>query len=191
MIEIRIHGRGGQGNVVAAYLLAGAAFEAGRYCQAFPAFGAERRGAPVQAYVRIDEKPILRRDAVRTPGFLIVQDAALLHETRLTAGLAKGGGILVNSDRDAADLKMEPQGDFLTIPATRLAVEHLGRPVPNVALLAALLTLTELLPIDALSRALANRFSGDILSRNENLAAAAARNVTPGLWREKTHAPGA
>ena len=78
MIEIRIHGRGGQGNVVAAYLLAAAAFDAGLQCQAFPAFGAERRGAPVVAFVRISETPIFRRNQVKHPAYLIIQDRTLL-----------------------------------------------------------------------------------------------------------------
>ncbi|RMD71774.1 MAG: pyruvate oxidoreductase subunit gamma, partial [Gammaproteobacteria bacterium] len=79
MIEIRIHGRGGQGNVVAAYLLAIAAFEEGKYSQAFPSFGAERRGAPVVAFVRASDTPFRRRCQVREPAFLIIQDHALLH----------------------------------------------------------------------------------------------------------------
>lgn len=97
MIEVRIHGRGGQGNVVAAYLLATAAFETGQHCQAFPSFGAERRGAPVTAYVRIAAQPIRRRCQVANPAFLLVQDAGLLHIPSTLEGLKPGGGILVNS----------------------------------------------------------------------------------------------
>jgi len=191
MTEIRIHGRGGQGNVVAAYLLAGAAFEAGRYCQAFPAFGAERRGAPVQAFVRIDDAPILRRDTVRRPSFLVVQDSTLLHEKDIAAGLLPGGGILVNSERDGESLGSDHGLEIVAFPASRMAREHIGRPVPNVALLAALLSLTAMLPLQALAAALAARFSGEILAGNQALARAAAEQVPAGAWREAVDAPGA
>lgn len=191
MIEVRIHGRGGQGNVVAAYLLATAAFEEGRYGQAFPAFGAERRGAPVTAFVRIADKPIRRRCEVRQPAFLIIQDEALLHVRGVLDGLEPGGGILVNSTRTAAELSAEHGRDMLSLPATALAQETLGRPVPNTALLAAFLTLTELLPCEALVNALAERFSGKVLERNTELIERAAAMVEPGIWKEAQHAASA
>lgn len=183
MLEIRIHGRGGQGNVMAAYLLASAAIDEGREAQAFPSFGAERRGAPVTAFVRIADKPIRRRCQVITPDFLIVQDPALLHVPGVTAGLKAGGAILV-------DGSAEPGFDdalgcsVVRIPATRLAVEHLGRPVPNTALMSAFFTLTGILPPESLIKALGNRFKGDLLARNQKLIEEAARQVTPGLWKE-------
>jgi pyruvate ferredoxin oxidoreductase gamma subunit len=191
MIEVRIHGRGGQGNVVAAYLLATAAFEEGRYGQAFPAFGAERRGAPVTAFVRIADTPIRRRCEVRHPAFLIIQDEALLHVRGVLDGLESGGGILVNSTRTAAQLSAEHGRDLLSLPATALAQEILGRPVPNTALLAAFLTLTELLPREALVKALAERFSGKVLDRNTELIERAAAMVPPGIWKEAQHAASA
>lgn len=91
MIEVRIHGRGGQGNVVAAYLLATAAFTEGWHAQAFPAFGAERRGAPVVAFVRLNDKPIRRRCQVAEPDFLIIQDEALMRVAGITDGLKSSG----------------------------------------------------------------------------------------------------
>src|SRR5260221_13169617 len=97
-VEIRIHGRGGQGNVVAAYLLAAGAIRAGFNAQAFPAFGAERRGAPVTAFVRIRVTPIRRRAEVEHPDFLVVQDSKLLDIPGTTAGLVDGSGILVNAE---------------------------------------------------------------------------------------------
>ena len=190
MIELRIHGRGGQGNVVAAYLLATAAFESGRYCQAFPAFGAERRGAPVAAFVRIDEQPILRRDAVRTPAFLIVQDAGLLHDAHITDGLRPGGAILVNADPGAPMLAGQSE-TVVALPASTKAQEIVGRPVPNVALLAAFLTLTDMLPIEALERAVRGRFHGDILERNLQLMQWAVMSVPAGDWREDDRAASA
>lgn len=191
MIEVRIHGRGGQGNVVAAYLLATAAFEEGRYGQAFPAFGAERRGAPVTAFVRIADAPIRRRCEVRRPAFLIVQDEALLHVHGVLDGLLPGGGILVNSSRSSDELSAEHGRDMLGMPASTLANDILGRPVPNTALLAAFLTLTDLLPCEALVKALAERFKGKVLDRNTELVERASALVTPGLWQEASHAASA
>lgn len=183
MLEIRIHGRGGQGNVVAAYLLATAAFDAGRFSQAFPNFGAERRGAPVTAFVRIADAPIRRRSQVREPAFLIIQDDSLLHSPGTLSGLRPGGGILVNSEEDSATLSERWGAKTLAVPATALAREILGRPMPNVPLLAAFLTATGIVSLDALDKALAERFSGDVLRRNQKLVERAAAAVPAGLWQ--------
>ena len=182
MIEIRIHGRGGQGNVVAAYFLAMAAFEVGRHGQAFPAFGAERRGAPVMAFVRIDEQPIRRRCQVPEPGFLIIQDEALLHVPGVLDGLKEGGGILVNSTRDSADLSNEFGREMVSLPAAAMAKEILGRPLPNTALLSAFLDLTGLLPQEALIKTLAHRFKGGVLEKNTRLVQEAAGVVPANAW---------
>jgi pyruvate ferredoxin oxidoreductase gamma subunit len=189
MLEIRIHGRGGQGNVVAAYLLAAAAIDGGRYAQAFPAFGAERRGAPVAAFVRIDEKPIRRRCQVREPLFLIVQDPALMEVPGTLSGLQTGGTVLV--DGPEAGFDDSGGNEIIRMPATRLALEHIGRPVPNTALLAAFITLTELMPLSGLIDALAERFKGPVLEKNRALVEAAAETVQPGRWREVAHGTGA
>lgn len=191
MIEVRIHGRGGQGNVVAAYLLAMAAICEGKFAQAFPAFGAERRGAPVTAFVRICEHKLQRRNQILHPGFLIIQDQALLHSQEVTDGLLPGAAILVNSTLSAKELAIEPQFNVITIAASSLANEHLGRPVPNTALLSAFLMLTDFLPQEALINALSQRFHNDVLQRNINLIKNAARSVQPGLWKELKHATGA
>ncbi len=185
MIEVRIHGRGGQGNVVAAYLLASAAFQEGWHAQAFPAFGAERRGAPVVAFVRLHHAPIRRRCQVQQPDFLIIQDEALLHVEGLCDGLKPDGGILLNSPRDAAHLTIPFQQPLVCLPATRLAQEYLGRPVPNTALLAAFIQLTGLLPQEALIHALGQRFSGPVLEANQRLMAAAAAEVPARQWEGK------
>ena len=191
MIEIRIHGRGGQGNVVAAYLLATAAIEEGLYGQAFPAFGAERRGAPVVAFTRIAEHPIRRRCQVRRPAFLIIQDQALLHVGGVTDGLQEDGRVLINSTLDPAAVSADIGRDVVCLPATALANEILGRPVPNTALLSAFVTLTGLLPREALVRALGERFRGAVLERNVRLIEAAAERVEENSWREVTHAASA
>ncbi len=191
MIEIRIHGRGGQGNVVAAYLLATAAFHQGMSCQAFPSFGAERRGAPVAAFVRLDHQPILRRDQVKTPAFLIIQDPSLLHLPDVIGGLHGAGGILVNSPEDAAVWEERTGHSVLAFPAARMAQETLGRPVPNVALLAAFLSATQLLPLPALTQALESRFTGKVLEKNRQLVDAAAAAVPAGHWKERLDAAAA
>ncbi len=186
MIEIRIHGRGGQGNVVAAYLLAMAAFEENRYGQAFPNFGAERRGAPVMAFVRIDDKPIQRRNQVRHPAFLIIQDQALLQVPGVTDGLKPGGKILVNSTLSSTALSEQlDQKEVIALPGTTLANNFLGRPVPNTALLSAFFVLTELLSQESLAKVLKKRFKGEVLEKNLQLIQEAAKKVPAGLWKEQ------
>lgn len=188
MIEIRIHGRGGQGNVVAAYLLAMAAFEENRYGQAFPNFGAERRGAPVMAFVRIADYPIRQRNQINAPDFLIIQDQALLHVPGVVDGLMPKGAILINSTLNAETLSQQLGHRVATIPASGLAREILGRPVPNTALLAAFFALTNLMSQDALAQVLSKRFQGDILNKNLELIQKAAELVPNGLWKEEEYA---
>ncbi|MCL5284379.1 MAG: 2-oxoacid:acceptor oxidoreductase family protein [Nitrospirae bacterium] len=197
MVEIRIHGRGGQGNVLAAYLLATAAFVEGRYSQAFPSFGAERRGAPITAFVRIDSAPILRRSQVTSPRFLILQDSGLLRIPGTLSGLSPEGAILVNSPDspeelrrrlDDAGLSLDPAVRMLSLPATRLSMEVLGRPIPNTPLLSAFFSLTGLLSLQSLGQALEGRFSGDLLAKNRTLVDAGASHVPAGLWKEAVHA---
>lgn len=193
LTEIRIHGRGGQGNVVAAYILAQAAFEQGRFAQAFPSFGPERRGAPVSSYVRLADRAIQRHCQVRNPDFLIIQSQGLLHVAGLTAGLKPQGGILINSARGLPELEAEAADalesrNVIVLGADALATGILGKPLPNTALLAAFLALTELLPLNALEKALARRFKGETLERNLALVRAAACEVPAGLWREVAHA---
>ncbi|MEJ2631984.1 MAG: 2-oxoacid:acceptor oxidoreductase family protein [Acidihalobacter sp.] len=190
MIEVRIHGRGGQGNVAASYLLAGTAIDQGWHALAFPAFGAERRGAPVAAFVRMDRSPFSRRDQIAHPDYLIVQDEALLHDAATLAGLKPGGGVLVNSPRTPTELGLDVKA--YSLPANALAEKHLGRPVPNTALLAAFITLTGLLPLEALSHELGQRFKGAVLDKNRTLIAAAAEAVEADIWnQEVAHAAGA
>ncbi|MBF0268373.1 MAG: 2-oxoacid:acceptor oxidoreductase family protein [Alphaproteobacteria bacterium] len=185
MIEIRIHGRGGQGNVVAAYVLAGAAFEEGKRCQAFPNFGAERRGAPVVAFVRISEKPILRRCQVEAPGFLLIQDESLLHIPSVLEGLKDKGGILVNSLKSSEELTKEYGRPMVALAGSQMAAEIVGKPLANVALLSAFLTLTGLLPLDALKKALSKRFRGEVLDKNLKLIDEVGSHVTADLWKKE------
>lgn len=189
MLEFRIHGRGGQGNVVAAYLLASAAIGAGFYAQAFPAFGAERRGAPVAAFVRVRRTPIQRRCEVEHPDFVVVQDATLLQVPATLGGLTADGGVVVNSGRGEESTSSTADGhSMVQVPATGIAEQEIGRAIPNVPLLGALLALTELIPMDALYDALAERFDARTAQLNRQAADAAARLVTGGAWREYANA---
>ncbi|MBU0646714.1 2-oxoacid:acceptor oxidoreductase family protein, partial [Patescibacteria group bacterium] len=115
MIEIRIHGRGGQGNVVAAELLSIAAFKSGKYAQAFPSFGAERIGAPVMAFVRIDDKKIRTREEVLNPGYLIVQDYHLMDSVPVLDGLKLDGLILINAEQSPEELQLKTSATVVTI----------------------------------------------------------------------------
>jgi pyruvate ferredoxin oxidoreductase gamma subunit len=188
MIEVRIHGRGGQGNVVAAYLLATTAINEGWHAQAFPAFGAERRGAPVVAFVRINDRPIRRRCQVVAPDFLIIQDEALMNIPGITEGLKADGSILLNTSKDSNHYTDTIDGRLVTLPATQLAQQYLGRPVPNTALLSAFLKLTDLLPQPALIHSLQERFKGTVLEKNIALVAAAAETIPDTPWKTTINA---
>ena len=179
MFQVRIHGRGGQGAVTAAELLSVAAFVEGKHAQAFPSFGSERTGAPVVAFCRIDDRPIRVREPVVRPDALIVQDSTLLGQVNVFDGLVTDGYALVNSTRGFEELVLEefvvgrPLERLRTVPATRIALHHLGRPVPNAALLGGLAALSGCVSIDSLVTAIEQKFSGAVAKGN----AAAAREV--------------
>ncbi|SDM56773.1 2-oxoacid:acceptor oxidoreductase family protein [Actinomyces ruminicola] len=188
MFQIRIHGRGGQGVVTAADLLAYAAFKEDRYAQAFPSFGSERTGAPVVSYCRIDTSPIRTHEPVLTPDAVIVQDPTLLGAIDVFAGLRPGGYALINSSRPFATFDLDPDTvaavpleHRLTVPATELAMEHLGRPLPNAVLLGAFTAVTDVLGIEAVCAAIADRFPGTVGERNIAAARAAHQIVADKL----------
>jgi pyruvate ferredoxin oxidoreductase gamma subunit len=183
MFEVRIHGRGGQGVVTAAEMLALAAFDEGRYAQAFPSFGSERTGAPVVSFCRIDDHEIRTREPVMEPDALIVQDPTLLHQVDVFGGLKAEGFILINTGKSFDELGL---GEFaqgfrherlLTVPASELAREHTGRAVANAALLGGFAALTALVAglvsLDAVERAIRERFSGAVAEGNVKAAQAA------------------
>ncbi|HET9082245.1 MAG TPA: 2-oxoacid:acceptor oxidoreductase family protein [Trebonia sp.] len=179
MFAVRFHGRGGQGVVTAAELLASAAFREDRYAQAFPSFGSERMGAPVMSFCRIDDKPIRTHEPVTEPDALLIQDPTLLHQVDLFAGLAADGYVLINSVKSfaelgLADLAARHRGDRLrTLPASSLALAHLGRPLPGAPLLAGLAALTGVVSLDAVLAAIGERFSGKVAAGNAAAAGAA------------------
>ncbi|NIM04169.1 MAG: pyruvate ferredoxin oxidoreductase subunit gamma [Armatimonadetes bacterium] len=166
MIQIRLHGRGGQGTVTAAELLASAAFDDGREAQAFPAFGVERRGAPVQAFCRISDASIRTRSQIYEPDIVIVQDTTLLGVVDVTGGLKSGGTLLMNTERDPKELGLN--GDFrvVTVPATKIAMEILGRPITNTAIMGAFAAATGAISLEAIERNIKGRFRGDLGEKN-------------------------
>jgi pyruvate ferredoxin oxidoreductase gamma subunit len=191
MFEIRIHGRGGQGVVTAAELMSIAAFLQGEYSQAFPTFGSERMGAPVTAFCRISEKSIRSRDPVLQPDALIIQDPTLLHHVPVFEGLPSSAYVLINSARTFHELGLEDivqkitPARCVTVPATQLALEHVGRPLPNAALLGAFAAVTGRLQIKFVETAIKGRFSGRTGEANAAAARAAYDLV---LQKEVTHA---
>ncbi|MFW6091674.1 MAG: 2-oxoacid:acceptor oxidoreductase family protein [Actinomycetota bacterium] len=184
MYEVRIHGRGGQGVVTAAELLSVAAFLDGKHAQAFPHFGSERMGAPVVAYCRIDDAEIRTHEPVAQPDALIIQDATLLASRDvLFAGLHPDGWVVVNSTHGAADLGLGAYvrtDRLVTVPATRLALDYVGRPVPNAVMLGALAALTGRVSVDSVVDAIRMRFGGDLGARNAAAASAAFTAVDSG-----------
>ncbi len=166
MIEIRIHGRGGQGNVAAAELLSIAAFKDGKFAQAFPSFGAERIGAPVQAFVRIDDRKVRTREDVRTPDYLIVQDYFLIETVPVLEGLKPDGLIVVNANEPPEKLNIKTTATVVTIPATEIALEIIGRPIPNVVMIGAFCSITGLVSLGAVQEAIMGKFPGKVGENN-------------------------
>ena len=167
MIEIRFHGRGGQGSVTCAELLALAAIGEGKYAQAFPSFGAERRGAPVLAFCRISHEPIRIRANIYEPDLVVVLDASLLKVVNVASGL-KPTGILVTTSKDSPqkvkeDLKIKNR--IAVVDATKIALEILGVPITNTTMLGSLVKASELLKKESFILPLKDRF-GRIAERN-------------------------
>lgn len=191
--EVRIHGRGGQGVVTSAELLSVAAFAEGRHAQAFPSFGSERTGAPVVAFCRIADEAIRTREPVARPDALVVGDATLLHQVDVFSGLRPDGCVLINTKRSFRELGLEdlvaryPKSRLLTVAASDLAREHIGRPVPNAALLGGFAALTGEVSIDSVEAAIRERFSGRLADGNAAAARAAHDRVRAELM-ELAHA---
>jgi pyruvate ferredoxin oxidoreductase gamma subunit len=179
MFQVRFHGRGGQGVVTAAELLAVAAFGEDRYAQAFPSFGSERMGAPVMSFCRIDARPIRTREPVTEPDALLIQDPTLLHQADLFDGLTADGYVLINATRGITELGLADlaarhgAARLRTVPATSLAMEHLGRPLPGAPMLGGFAALTGAVSLDAVLAAIGERFSGKVAAGNAAAARAA------------------
>jgi pyruvate ferredoxin oxidoreductase gamma subunit len=169
--------------VAAAEILSMAAFDEGRYAQAFPSFGSERMGAPVVSYCRSDDGPIRTHEPIAEPDALIVQDATLVHQVDLFAGLSADAYVLVNTSQSFEGLGLAEFASrfrtdhLLTCPATAIALEHLGRPLPNAALLGGFAALTGRVSLDALDKAIGERFPGSVGMANAAAARAAFEYV--------------
>ncbi len=185
MFETRIHGRGGQGVVTSAELLSVSAFREGHNAQAFPSFGSERTGAPVVSFCRIDSRTIRTREPISEPDAVIIVDPTLLHHVDVFGGLKPDGYVLINSSRSLEELHLHDLAEgfrperLCCVPATELAREHLGRPLPNAAMLGAFAALTGLVTLDSVAAAIRQRFVGAIGEGNVRAAQAAAELVPP------------
>jgi pyruvate ferredoxin oxidoreductase gamma subunit len=183
MREIRIHGRGGQGNVTASELLAVAAFEDGKEAQAFPAFGSERMGSPVVAFTRYSDQKIRTRTQVEHPDYVIVQDPTLIGAVDVLGGVKDGGLVIVNSEQQPAELGLHTQARVLTVPAFKIAREVIGRPIPNSVLMGAFAAATGEISLEAIKRGCLRRWPGKIGARNADAAEKAYQFVKEATQR--------
>jgi len=169
MIQIRIHGRGGQGVVTAAELIAIAAFKNGKQAQAFPSFGVERTGAPVESYARLNDQPIILREQIYQPDILIIQDASLLDSVDITKGADKKTIVIINTAKNKSSLKINlPSANIYTIDATKIALEIIGKNIVNTVILGALAKVTGIINLESLKSAITEKFAGreDLISKN-------------------------
>jgi len=180
MYEIRFHGRGGQGVVTAAILLAEAAVLDGLWSQAIPFFGAERRGAPVVAFTRISNKPIRIHSQVYSPNAVVILDEKLLRIKAVLEGLKENGVIIVNSSGDIENLKRLGQRAF-TVDATSIALKLglvvAGWPIVNTAMLGAIAKVLNIVSIDSIEKCIRRKWKGDIGEKNAVAARLAYKEV--------------
>ncbi len=193
MLQIRIHGRGGQGVVTAAEMLSIAAFLQGKYSQAFPSFGSERTGAPVVSFCRISDREIRLREPIMEPDAIIIQDPTLLHQVDVFGGLKLAGHVLINTSHSfdklgIADIISERRLERMcTLPANELAMKYVGRPMPNAVLLGGFAALTGIIKLEFVAAAVREKFSGKVAEGNI-AAATAAYDLIQQKIREKVHA---
>jgi 2-oxoacid:acceptor oxidoreductase gamma subunit (pyruvate/2-ketoisovalerate family) len=173
MIEIRFHGRGGQGTVVASKILADALAMEGKSVQAYPEFGVERRGAPVFAFIRVDNKPIYDKSKIYNPDHVVVVDPTLVEAIDVTDGLKEGGFIIINTDKKPDSFKTYQKYKVATIDATDIAVRHklgtLAAPIVNTAIVGAVVKILNLAREESLLRAI---HDGVPIRPEDNMAAA-------------------
>jgi pyruvate ferredoxin oxidoreductase gamma subunit len=167
MIEMRFHGRGGQGAVTCAELVAQAAIDKGKYATALPSFGPERRGAPVIAFARVDDKPIKLRSKIYNPDVVVVLDPSLLEIASPTVGLREGGMLIINTSSDAESIRkqLSYNGKLAIVDAGRIAKEVLGLPITNTTMVGALVKSTGLMDVESLKNPFNRRF-GKIAPKN-------------------------
>jgi pyruvate ferredoxin oxidoreductase gamma subunit len=175
MIEIRIHGRGGQGAVTASQILAMAFFEDGWHVQGFPAFGAERRGSPAMAFVRADKKPILERDEVYHPQYALVLDPTLLDSIDICTGMETCGTAIVNTKHDVGKLHVE---NIYHVDLDGIAMEAIGKKFVNIAMLGAFSAASGAVSMKAIERAIRKRMPEKVANSNVKAAKMAYDHIT-------------
>lgn len=171
-IEIRWHGRGGQGVVTANEILASAALKEGKYIKAFPEFGPERMGAPIRAFARISDEPIMVHSQVYFPDVVLIIDATLLKAGKVVEGLKEGGAIIANFPDEKSKLiqAVGRSENVYAVNATKIAIEEIGRPMTNTAMLGALVKVTNVVSLDTIIEEMRNKMSGklskDVVEKN-------------------------
>ena len=178
LLQIRLHGRGGQGVVTAAEMLSSAAFLEGHCAQAFPSFGSERTGAPVVAYARIDEKEIRTHEPILCPDAVVVQDRTLLSALDVFAGLSDQGYAIINTKEAPEEIVPElvkrlPEGHVITVPATDFAMQKIGRPLPGAPMIASLAAVTGIFKLESVQKSFQSRYPGKVGDANAETAALA------------------
>ena len=169
MEQIRIHGRGGQGVVTAAELIAIAAFYKGKESQAFPNFGVERSGAPIQSFARISDRPIITREQIYSPTVLIIQDASLIDTVDVFAGAAKNTKIIINAPVNHWPELKKKYPFFYCSPATEIALKIFGKNIVNTVILGSFAKYTGLISLNSLKKAIAKKFADkgpEIIAKN-------------------------
>lgn len=169
IMEVRWHGRGGQGAWTASELLARAAIHEGKYIQSFPEFGPERMGAPVTAFTRISTEPIKIHCAVYNPDIVAVIDPTLLKTVPVTEGLSEEGTIIVNSKDAPTEIRKilnSNKGKVWAVPATEIAIKILGMPIGNTAMLGAVARITEIVKLESIEKVVKERFRKDLAEKN-------------------------
>jgi len=163
-IEIRWHGRGGQGVVTANEILAGAALKEGKFIKAFPEFGPERMGAPIRAFARISDEPIMVHSQVYFPDVVLIIDATLLKAGKVVEGLKEGGAVIANFPDEKSKLiqAVGRSENVYAVNATKIAVEEIGRPMTNTAMLGALVKVTNVVNIDTIIDEMRTKMGGKL-----------------------------
>lgn len=170
LIEIRWHGRGGQGAKTASLLLADAAFNTGKYIQGFPEYGPERMGAPITAYNRISNKPITIHSNIYYPDFVVVVDDTLLESVDVTAGLKNDGGIIINTTKSADEIKSllkNYKGNIYTLDARKISINALGKYFPNVPMLAGIVKISGIMTDEELIKDMEGSFKHKFAKKPE------------------------
>jgi len=172
LIEVRFHGRGGQGAVTAADILAVAGFKEGYHTLSFPMFGAEKRGTPVASFLRISDEPIVLRDEIYNPDYVVVLDPTVMESVNVLAGLKKDGMLIVNYPKSGEDLKRELGINDIriaTINATKMAMDKLGRPITNTVMVGAFAGASKIVSLNTLLETINEWFKGEIAEKNAKL----------------------